>query len=757
MAQEINLGEVISDSLSKRYHKLKDHFSEYEVEKASLLHKISLTLIILIAFIVRLFPTLRGWDPILKAFDPYMQLRSASFILDQGIFKFFTWRDSITWYPYGREVGSSMYIIIPLAIILVYSVAHVLGFSISLTLAAYMVPIIFGTAGVIYSYYLAKETISARAGLVAALIMSITPAFVSRSIGGFTDNESVGVLLSVMTFYYFMRALNKDSLPNAVYAGISLAALSYGWGAYRFAYDLLALYAFVLVITGKFSQRLLRIYTTTIFTTVGFMVLLPRVGGTFILGFAGIVPIAMIAFLIFVGFLQETESVLKKQAFRKFILLSFLTIAIIFTLIGIVMYYFGNIQAIGDKFISVIIPGDRNSLPLIDSVSEHQPLNWGAFYHNMSTMVFFIPAGVYFALKKPTEKNLFILTLGLTAIYFSGSMIRLMLVLAPAAVLLTALAVDGILVPYGLISHKRIKISKSTMRMDRIGNQQTAISYIVVFVLLSILVSSGISTASNSTTPEIMLALSQNAGPESSLDDWHQTFDWMQKHTAYEHWLKTENTTTTTPPVMLSWWDYGDYLTVNGGTITLVDNATTNSTQIGVVGTMLMWNASAAINLMYKYNVQYVMVYSAAGILGWGSDIAKSTWMIKISEQYTPEFQIHEKDYYKISEGGYYGKYMDSVLARLSAYKAVDQTSAGAPFASRDNMQNTVAGNLKDFTVTDLTYFSEVFRSDGYVQSDASPKGDFPIIRIFKVLYPADIELRVAEFDQTMARIRATM
>ncbi|MEK9715360.1 MAG: hypothetical protein VW394_01205, partial [Candidatus Heimdallarchaeota archaeon] len=74
----------------------------------------------------------------------------------------------------------------------------------------------------------------------------------------------------------------------------------------------------------------------------------------------------------------------------------------------------------------------------------------------MSTLVFFIPMGIFFAIKNPTEKNIFILVFGLVTIYFSGSMVRLMLILAPAAAILTALAIDNLLLPFAYATHGRL-------------------------------------------------------------------------------------------------------------------------------------------------------------------------------------------------------------------------------------------------------------------------------------------------------------
>ncbi|MHA2033102.1 MAG: hypothetical protein ACXAC2_24855 [Candidatus Kariarchaeaceae archaeon] len=76
MVEEIDPDGWIGERLSRIQKRIKDHFDEYEFSRASIAHNISLGLILLAAIIIRLFLTLKGRDPTIKAFDPHMQLRA---------------------------------------------------------------------------------------------------------------------------------------------------------------------------------------------------------------------------------------------------------------------------------------------------------------------------------------------------------------------------------------------------------------------------------------------------------------------------------------------------------------------------------------------------------------------------------------------------------------------------------------------------------------------------------------------------------
>lgn len=66
----------------------------------------------------------------------------------------------------------------------------------------------------------------------------------------------------------------------------------------------------------------------------------------------------------------------------------------------------------------------KKYIPIIASVSEHQPTTWAAYVFDLHLLVFAAPAGMYFCFKKLTDANIFLLTFALTATYFSGIMVR---------------------------------------------------------------------------------------------------------------------------------------------------------------------------------------------------------------------------------------------------------------------------------------------------------------------------------------------
>lgn len=109
----------------------------------------------------------------------------------------------------------------------------------------------------------------------------------------------------------------------------------------------------------------------------------------------------------------------------------------------------GKVSPWTGRFYSLLDPSyAKNHIPIIASVSEHQPTSWSSFYFDLQILVFLFPAGLYFCFDKLTDANIFIILYGVTSIYFAGVMVRLMLVLAPVMCILSGIAASHLLSKY---------------------------------------------------------------------------------------------------------------------------------------------------------------------------------------------------------------------------------------------------------------------------------------------------------------------
>ena len=78
-------------------------------------------------------------------------------------------------------------------------------------------------------------------------------------------------------------------------------------------------------------------------------------------------------------------------------------------------------------------------IPIIASVSEHQPTTWTSFFFDLHILVLLAPVGLITLFTNISDGGVFVILYGTLAWYFAGVMVRLMLTLAPIACVLAAI------------------------------------------------------------------------------------------------------------------------------------------------------------------------------------------------------------------------------------------------------------------------------------------------------------------------------
>lgn len=61
-----------------------------------------------ISFMIRIFSVIK-FESVIHEYDPWFNYRSTKFMLENGVYEFWNWYDSESWYPIGRVVGGTVY------------------------------------------------------------------------------------------------------------------------------------------------------------------------------------------------------------------------------------------------------------------------------------------------------------------------------------------------------------------------------------------------------------------------------------------------------------------------------------------------------------------------------------------------------------------------------------------------------------------------------------------------------------------------
>jgi dolichyl-diphosphooligosaccharide--protein glycosyltransferase len=390
------------------------------------------------------------------------------------------------------------------------------------------------------------------------------------------------------------------------------------------------------------------------------------------------------------AFLVYLRSKLSKTQFKQFFILSVGLVAGLVFVSVVGLTYGGYIAPWSGRFYSLWDTGyAKIHIPIITSVSEHQPTTWTSFFFDLHILVAVFPAGVWFCIKDINDERVFIVLYAIFASYFAGVMVRLILTLTPCVCVLAAIAFsktfdyylyDDAIVAASSSESEQAKnrqyydkpdLAKSTStnfttntkRSDNVAVNSNLKFIVIVFLTVLLVLFSAHCTwvTSNAySSPSIVLATYSESGSRQIIDDYREAYYWLRKNTADD-------------ARVMSWWDYGYQIAGMANRTTLVDNNTWNNSHIALVGKAMSSNESQAYTIMRDLDVDYVLVIFG-GLIGYsGDDINKFLWMVRIAEGEHPR-DIREGDYFteqgefRVDSGGSQ-TLLNCLMYKLSYYR----------------------------------------------------------------------------------------
>lgn len=109
-------------------------------------------------------------------------------------------------------------------------------------------------------------------------------------------------------------------------------------------------------------------------------------------------------------------------------------------------FYFQFVAPWSGRFYSLWDTGyAKIHIPIIASVSEHQPTTWFSFFFDLHILVCTFPVGLWYSIKHINDERVFVVLYAISAVYFAGVMVRLMLTLTPVVCILSGVAFSGLL------------------------------------------------------------------------------------------------------------------------------------------------------------------------------------------------------------------------------------------------------------------------------------------------------------------------
>ncbi|KAI4161485.1 MAG: hypothetical protein LQ342_004888 [Letrouitia transgressa] len=623
----------------------------------SLLRLIVLCTIAGAAVASRLFSVIR-FESIIHEFDPWFNFRATRYLVQNGFYNFWDWFDDRTWHPLGRVTGGTLYPGLMVTSGVIYHILRLLSLPVDIRNICVLLAPGFSGLTAFAAYLITSEmTTSPSAGLLAAAFMGITPGYISRSVAGSYDNEAIAIFLLVFTFFLWIKAVKNGSAMWAALTALFYGYMVSAWGGYVFITNLLPLHAFVLICMGRYSPRLYVSYSTWFALGTLASMQIPFVGFLPIRSSEHMSALGVFGLLQLVAFVEFVRQQVPNRQFqmllRSLVFLTFVVSVgalVLLTVSGIVAPWSGRFYSLWDTGYAKI------HIPIIASVSEHQPTAWPAFFFDLNFMIWLFPAGVYMCFQHLKDEHVFVVIYAVLSSYFAGVMVRLMLTLTPVVCIAAALALSNILDTY-LVTNTRSEDGHPNGQLVGEGTKSTAtasqeslrssrspvrgvysylskvsvVSSVTIYLCLFVLHCTWV-TSNAYSSPSVVLASRLPDGSQHIIDDYREAYYWLRQNTPAK-------------AKIMSWWDYGYQIGGMADRPTLVDNNTWNNTHIATVGKAMSSREEISYPILRQHDVDYVLVVFG-GLLGYsGDDINKFLWMVRIAEGIWPD-EVKERDFF---------------------------------------------------------------------------------------------------------------
>ncbi len=558
-----------------------------------------LLLAFLFTFLARIAPM--KWGIYLNEFDPYYEYYLAETLLRKGrgdvvkgIMWWFHWwlenpkpRDMLFWAPHGRDIRRTSQPGAAIFSSVVYSVLKLLVPEIDLYTVHAFIPPVGAALAVFFIYLLGKELHSLSAGIISAVLISVSWSFMYRTNFG-AKHEGIAIPFMILSFYFFLKAYRKNSILYAVISGLAVGGIVLSWGAYLYPWNLLALIAVVWMLLHPSDTRLVKTYLIENLIAQFFVAIVPRFGPE--IAFTSVASILpnignIAAILILLGILAPLTS---RKTLRKIFPAATLGIAALL----LITWQLGFLTSLSGRIMAVVFPLWREVG--VTTVAEHAIPTWMMIYNDYQSGILFGLLGMLIYLFKAGRdlRALMISLLFPTALYAASSMARLTLLLAPILAITASIGFTEII--WKLVD---LLVWKPSSRLKKSYSKELVV--VAIILIIAIFSPSVLSTKSivNSHQPPLILT--------STIPLVRYNYEYMDWISALE-WIK-ENVPK--DAVIATWWDYGYWISVNTRRKTTCDNSTLNTKQIQKIAEAFMSPEEKAIEIFRELNASYVVVF----------------------------------------------------------------------------------------------------------------------------------------------------
>ncbi len=591
--------------------------------------------------------------------DPWIEYWVTEFIYKHGVLSW--WRLTPSdpefgqvvkafYYPWGRDFPTSSFFGLNAVAALTYPLAGAFGLSLKEWVS--LQPLIYAVVTMVVLYFLVKELTdgSDLAALASVFAYVALPSTVDRTTVTFVEKTGAGIAFILLSLLFYSRSVKvfksnfKKAMLYAALAGASMGVVGWYWGGFQYVFAAFPLAVAVYPILSRDKPTLKFLSLNIAVSAVSLAVSAPALSNLVSLGFypefklTGVGTMALASYILPIIYVYGlSKRVLNKRRYLLLILI-----------IGSIAAYlvFTGRTTIGGRTLLALTPPPLRGLidvsPLVESVGEHQP-GVGEIFSEAWGYLGIVVAiiGSIYILVKGRADHIVIFTLTIIAIYAYINVAYFSTLAATFAVINIGIVI-GALISIAIPRRPRVGKRRASVTLTkRVSWGKIALTSMLIAVIVVPLTYATTYhfSAHKMAYPSMFVA---GTGIPSRNDAWYEALDLMSRNTSSE-------------ALIVTWWDYGYWVTVNTGRATLADGSTLNGTQIELLAKALTsFNGSEVVSILrdclnapldetyivvydvFQFvkqgNVTYVFPLHGQAGLGMAGrvDIPKSIWMIRI-------------------------------------------------------------------------------------------------------------------------------
>ncbi|MEK6922239.1 MAG: glycosyltransferase family 39 protein [Nanoarchaeota archaeon] len=244
------------DVLDKRSERIKEFF----IKKKNWLQYVFLAIIIWIGANIRFKPIRNLIDTttgkyITLELDSTLWLRYAKYVVENGrLFDI----DPMRNVPLGADL-SDLGSFTAYFIAYLFKIFNLFIPSITIEFADIIYPIVATIILSVFLFLLVKRLFDWRIALLSVLFINIIPSFLFRSLGGSSDHDILGMMLSIMALYFYVVAWQSTKIRyNILFAAISAIITLVGLktaGLVTFIFLIIGVFVLIEIFFNKFEDN----------------------------------------------------------------------------------------------------------------------------------------------------------------------------------------------------------------------------------------------------------------------------------------------------------------------------------------------------------------------------------------------------------------------------------------------------------------------------------------------------------------------